>query len=324
MPDARFLGFKKEKYYIAGQCNMDRSLNLVNDFIIDSNVIEDILDNQNDSFADTVVLIQSDLPTNNRATQNTNTAGTGRVYNLEFSNFQKSLNYLGAIPNDIVLFISNAANDAQATKSPTYALTTGVIIHGTEVYDPANNYNPVNGRFTCPSGAEGAYSFTFGFTGLAYSGTLGSNAGSLKLQHYSSGGTLKGEIILNSFTHTIVILGTGGFTGVFSLDANDYVVPVGVAGVSSTTYFNTSTFTIDYIDVEGGTYQTYDPNDYKVMNVAFTVPLTFTEFENIKNNITQKIKVESTKDYYGWVKSLKRNIVSGMTDIILRTSNNSK
>lgn len=325
MPDANFLGFKKEKYYITGQCNMDRNLNLVNDFIIDSNAIQDMLDNQNDSFGETVVLIQSDLPANDRATQNPNIAGTGYVYNLDFNNYNKSLNYLGAIPNDLVLYISNDANGAQATKNTTYSLTTGTIIHGTEVYDPANNYDPVTGRFTCPSGAEGAYSFTFSFTGLNYTGDLGSNAGSIKLQRYSSGAVLLQEIILNSFTHTIVIIDFGGFTGAFSLDAGDYVIPVGVAGLTSTTYFDSSTFTIDYIDVEGGTYQTYDSNDYKVMNFSFEVPLTFDDFEDIKNNIVKKIKVVSgSKIFYGWVKSIKRNILTGMSQFILRTSNNKK
>lgn len=324
-PDANFLGFKKEKYYITGQCNMDRTLNLVNDFIIDSNAIQDMLDNQNDTYDETVVLIQSDLPTNDRATQNENVAGTGRVYNLAFNNYTKSLNYLGAIPNDLVLYISNDANGAQATKSPTYALSSGDIIHGTEIYDPAGNYSTVTGRFTCPAGASGAYSFTFSFTGLNYTGTLGSNAGSLKLQRYSSGAVLLQEITLNSFTHNIVVIGFGGFTGVFSLEPGDYVIPVGVAGLTSTTYFDTSTFTIDYIDVEGGTYQTYDSNDYKVMNVSFETPLTFDDFEDIKNNIVQKIKVVSGNNvFFGWVKSIKRNILTGMSKIILRTSNNKK
>lgn len=323
-PDANFLGFKKEKYYISGQCNVDRTLNLVNDFIIDSNSIEDMLENQNDSFDKKVVLIQSDLPANNRATQNVNVAGSGKVYNLLFNNYNKSLNYLGAIPNDLVLYISNAANNAQATKA-AYSLPTGTIIHNTEVYDPANNYNPVTGIFTCPAGAEGAYSFTFSFTGLSYSGTLGTPAGSVKLSHYSSGAVLKGEITLNTFTHTVVIIDFGGFTGAFSMETGDYVVISGVAGLSSNTSFSSSTYTIDFIDVEGGIYQTYDSNDYKVMNLSFRIPLTFAQFESIKNNIIQKVKVESGKKrFYGWVKSIKRNLVTGMSDIILRTSNNSR
>ena len=323
-PDGNFLGFKKEKFYISGQCNVDRTLNLVNDFIIDSNSIEDMLENQNDSFDEKVVLIQSDLPANNRATQNINIDGNGRVYNLLFNNYNKSLNYLGAIPNDLVLYISNAANNAQATKG-AYSIPTGVIIHNTEVYDPANNYNPVTGIFTCPAGAEGSYSFTFTFTGLSYSGTLGTSAGSIKISHYSGGAVLKGEITLNTFTHTVVIIDFGGFTGAFSMDTGDYVEISGVAGLSSNTNFTSSTFTIDYIDIEGGIFQTYDPNDYKVMNLAFRVPLTFAEFETLKNNIIQRVKVESGKNrFYGWIKSIKRNLMTGMSDIILRTSNNSR
>ena len=321
MPDANFLGFQDERYYIVGQCNIDRGLNLINDFIIDSNVIEDILVNKNDTYDETIVLIESDDGL--QAKQYDNFLGsTGKIYNQGLNNYSKSVNYLGAIPNDMVKFISNDANNFEADKTGTYALTTGVIIHPTEITDPAGNYDTVTGRFTCPIGAEGAYSFTVAYTGLNYTGTLGSNAGNIKLRHYSSGAVLLGEITILDFTHTIVVIDFGGGTGVFAMEAGDYVEVYGTAGLTSTTYFTSTTFSGQYIDVEGGTFQTYNPNDYKVFNIEFEVPLTQAQYRDIRDSITETITVKSGgKTFVGWVKNLRRNLVTGMSKIILRTSN---
>lgn len=322
MPDARFLSFKDEKYYIIGQCNIDRSLNLINKFIIDSNVIEDMLLYANNSYDDTVVLVEADLATNRPVRYTNIIASSGYVYNLGLNNFNKAVNHLGAIPNDMVLFISNDSNNFEAEKNSAYSVTTAKIIHNTEISDPAGNYDPVLGRFTCPVGAEGSYSFTFSYTGLSYSGSLGSSAGSLTLRQYNSGGTLLNTITIAEFTHVIVVIDFGGASGAFNLEAGDYVELWGVAGLTSTTNFTSSTLIGNYIDVEGGTFQTYDPNEYKVFNIDFEVPLTQTQLLNIRDNITQKITVVSgSKTFSGWVKNLKRNILTGMSKFTLRSSN---
>ncbi len=320
-PDANFLGFKEERYYIIGQCNLDRGLNLVNDFIIDSNAIEDMVSNKNDAFDETVVIIESDDGL--VAKQYDNILGnTGKVYNLGLTNYEKSVNYLGAIPNDMVKYISNDANNFEAEKNTAYALTTGVIVHPTVVTDPGGNYNNVTGRFTCPIGAEGAFSFSFAYTGLSYTGTLGANAGNIKLRHYSAGAVLLNEITILDFTHEIVVFGFGGGTGVFAMNAGDYVELYGTAGLIATTVFGTTQFNGQYIDVEGGTFQTYNPNDYKVFNIEFNVPLTMAQYVNIRNNITNTITVQGGgKTFVGWVKNIKRNILNGMAKITLRTSN---
>lgn len=323
MPDANFIGFQDEKYYIIGQCNIDRTLNLINDFIIDSNTIEDMLVNANDSNDETVVIIETDYPATSQATAYDNIIpSSGKVYNLGFNNLNKSINQLGAIPNDMVLYISNDANNFTAEKNTTYAVTTAKIIHNTETSDPGANYDPVLGRFTCPVAAEGSYSFTFSYTGLNYSGTLGTNAGSITLRHYDSGAVLLATQTILDFTHNIVVIDFGGATGAFNLSAGDYVEVWGVAGLTSTTYFSSSDFSGNYIDAEGGTYQTYDPNDYKVFNIEFDYPLTKTQFFNIRDNITQSITVESgKKTFTGWVKNIKRNIITGISKITLRASN---
>jgi hypothetical protein len=50
LPPIRFLTFNEENYIIQGQCNIDRELDLSNDYVIDSNVIEQVaFTNTNDT-----------------------------------------------------------------------------------------------------------------------------------------------------------------------------------------------------------------------------------------------------------------------------------
>jgi len=326
MPNANFLGFKEETYYLTGQCNIDRTLDLVNKFILDSNIIEDILVNQNDSYDETVVIIDSDYPVTSQAHRYDNIiSGATFVYNLNLSNFEKSVNYLGAIPNDMVLFITNEANNFDASKT-SYTLGTGTLIHPTVISDPGGNYNNILGRFTCPGSATGSYSFTYTYTGLNFpSGAFGGSAGSIRMRHYDSAAVLLAEVIILDFTITIVIIDFGGGTTSFELAAGDYVEVYGTAGLSGSVSFSGSHFRGNYIGVEGGIYQTYDNNDFKIMNISFETPLTQAEFINIRDNITKKVTAESgSNTFKGWVKTLSRNIMTGMSKITLISSNNTR
>lgn len=324
MPDANFIGFQDEKYYIIGQCNIDRTLNLINDFIIDSNTIEDMLVNANDSNDETVVIIETDYPVTSQATAYDNIIpSSGKVYNLGFNNLNKSINQLGAIPNDMVLYISDDVNGALAELNTAYGITTSIIIHDTVISDPSNNYDEILGRFTCPPGKDGSYSFSFSYAGLDSYGTIfDTHNDNIIIRHYNSLGVLLESQTICSFTSPIIIINFGGGTGSFNLSASDYVEVWGQSLGSGGFSFQSSTFRCDYIDFEGGIYQTYNPNDYKVFNIEFDYPLTKAEFFNIRDNITQSITVESGKKaFIGWVKNIKRNVLTGMSKITLRSSN---
>ena len=329
LSDIRFLNFKQEEYHILGQCNAgETELNLVNQYILDSNVIEDLLVNFNASYEENIVIIETDYPTTNQTKRYDNFVSGSYIYNKSLNNYQKSVNYLGAIPNDIAAYVSDDSNKFEATKS-SYSLASGVIIHPTETFDPANNHSTVTGRFTCPPGGDGAYSFTVYYADLDYSGFPGIPAGTylgdLYLRKYNSASVLQQTITIGHYEWADLdtIFDTGG-TGVFSLVAGDYVVVEGAVGTGSVIYSSGTTFRGDFIDVEGGTFQTYDPKDYKIMKVEFTTPLTQTEFINIRDNIKNKVTVKSNSNVFkGWIKSISRNILTGMSKIILRTSNSS-
>ena len=56
-----FLGFDEEEYFVGGQCNLDVNLDLVNRWIIDSNVIEDTVVNKNTSYYEDTFIIEVDI-----------------------------------------------------------------------------------------------------------------------------------------------------------------------------------------------------------------------------------------------------------------------
>lgn len=324
MSDIRFLNFKEEEYHMLGQCNKgETELNLVNQWILDSNVIEDLLVNFNASYEDKIVVIETDYPTTNQAKRYDNFVAGTYLYNMRLNNYQKTLNYLGGIPNDIAAYITSTSNNVEATKA-SYNLATGVIIHDTEVTDPASNYNPVTGRFTCPVSGEGAYTFGFTFDNVnaETSSSYGTVLGFVYMRKYNAASVLQDE-------ETVVDLHVGFFGIVnyvtFSLEAGDYVQVEGLnSGLGTVTFTAGSTFTVEMISLEGGVVQTYNTEDYKIMKVEFSTPLTLDEFIDIRDNIEKRITVKSGRNVFrGWVKSLSRNLITGMSKIILRTSNNS-
>lgn len=325
MPDVSFIGFEEERYYVKGQCNKDKGLNLVNSFILDSNSIEDMLVNQNDSQDEKIVIIESDDGL--QAKQYDNYLGLGgKIYNQGLNNYSKSINYKSYIQNDLVKYISPQTNYFEAEKSPAYDLITGVLVHGTEISDTPSAYNTATGKFICPIGLEGAWSFTYTYNSATYEGAdpdhipIYADCGNIKIRHYDSGApaTLLSEQILE-FPYSLGAV-SGSVNAIFVMSANDYVEIYATSGVSDTN-ISSSTFSGQYLD-EGGTYQTYDGNDFKVINIDFEIPLTDAQYKNIRDNSIKKITVKSDKKtFQGWIKSLKRNILTGISTITLTTSN---
>lgn len=53
-----YFGFKIEEYYPNGQCNIDNTLELINEFVVDTNSIQDILINNTTDLIDNIFVIQ--------------------------------------------------------------------------------------------------------------------------------------------------------------------------------------------------------------------------------------------------------------------------
>lgn len=59
-PPLNFKAFREENYTILGQCNVDKALNLVSKYIIDTNLIEDIVTNNADKYDKQIIVVITD------------------------------------------------------------------------------------------------------------------------------------------------------------------------------------------------------------------------------------------------------------------------
>ncbi len=319
VPDVRFLAFEEEEYLISGQCNFDNDLNLVNNYIIDSNIIEDCILNNNNTYEDDTFLIEIDISAN-QAVRYANIAyNSGYMYNQGLNNFNKSQYWLNSIPSDIVAYLTTISNNFEATDN-SVILSTGTIILPTEVADPGNHYDPVTGRYTCGVGLEGVYTFNIDYS-VSFSGDLtGTLMSYIDLVHYDSGGVEIGRIRLKNFISDITVIGSSTASAGFYLYDGDYV-ELEATVVTGTTSFGILSFYGNFAE-EGGTYATYDINNVRAFKITFDAPLTYDEYISIKENPTKYITVSSRyRVFKGWVDSLKRNMLTGMSKIVLKASN---
>lgn len=170
LPKIQSLTFAEENYYLQSICNNDNELDLVSDFIIDSNVFQDILQNNNDDFDNDICLIQYDSATS-QSVQFDLTA-TMAIYNEQLLNYKviERWNVGSAVAkytsdgndNIVVEKTDNINPIPNPIVGPIIAgnQTLAPILYQTEIVDVNNNWTSQN-RFTSP--ADGVYSFGSNF-----------------------------------------------------------------------------------------------------------------------------------------------------------------
>jgi hypothetical protein len=92
-----YYGWSKEEFFPLGQCNIDNEFNLVNDFVIDTNSIQDIMIGQSTDKIDSIFIIECDnVDTINKtaiAIQYDTFNNGDCYYNEGINNFNKVQNY---------------------------------------------------------------------------------------------------------------------------------------------------------------------------------------------------------------------------------------
>lgn len=176
LPFFNFLGFTEEQYNVTGVINVDNVLNLVSQFIIDHNVIEDVLVNNNDEYDDDIFLIEY-VPRSNPIAHRGeyyDTSGGARYYNeaLLNSNVAQRFNYLGTLVLDSGLaevgFQSECTTVVDsdlfvpAGIAPSSAFTTNAYPYDDDStppnFDLDADYDNTTFEFTAPF--NGAYRFS--------------------------------------------------------------------------------------------------------------------------------------------------------------------
>ena len=108
----RFFSFQKEDYALRGKGNVDKLIDLKTDFVTDSNVIEDIVNNASDDYDDNIVIVQSNGTLATKFTS-TDYCSNDPYYNANFTNDKIINRSIGAIPNSITKYLGAASTPAK-------------------------------------------------------------------------------------------------------------------------------------------------------------------------------------------------------------------
>lgn len=356
-PEAiRFLGFRDETFNIIGTCNIDRTLELASEWIISSNLIEDVFINGNNSYENNIFLIDVDLATNKAVQSNWVGVGTSVFYNETFNNKTVIERWLKGIPNSVAFYLKPKDNTFTAGRT---FLTSFNLYPGNPNYtelpfrfdndyapgffDTNNNYgngtiqgnsiSAANSRYTAPQG--GIYNFYsidyINFTDL-YSGLGAGNqviAINFDFYHYDSGNN-----IINSYLYVKTLkhgqIGTYALelNKVINMSAGDYLVCRLVMQVSGGIYSGAKG-TIQFGLFKclasadgGGIYQSINPADYKIKKFSFKYPITFQQLKTIKLDTKKLITFTTNNNIQetGWIDNIKYYHHNKEADVTLITN----
>lgn len=349
-----FSGFIEESYTITGKCNIDNTLDLVSDWIIDSNVIQDVFTNGNTGYDDDIFFVMVDYLTDpfNEVAIQTDVFATGAppyFYNDFLRNVNVAQRWLGGVPNSIALYLGPPGNDTfLASKTNTQSLTPVINSPAFEPVffqddftppnnDPGLNYVPLTSEYKIP--ANGLYTFSANLIGTTFrtAYTPPTVQFQILLRVYDNGGFAGGNLLdsIIMFDSTVItpalttvpynISGSATINGAFNnkiLIALD-IFPHQTGSVQvNATIDPTSTFSCTVSASGGGVFQTYNPEDFKAYQYDIKdYPLTFSEYQSL---IADPLKLlpfnDGNNDYNGWIENMKYNHIKGTADFLLSKS----
>lgn len=356
--DIVLFGFKEESFFISGECNINNTLELVNDWVLSSNIIQKCVAG-NQSYDDNLFLIDSTLTdASNGRTTNTDYLSVGIFfYNERLTNLETINRYIGFVPNNIVnyLGVSGAGTfkaylPANITHTATVAPDNddyNPLALGAESYDVSNAYNTGTYRFTAPS--SGVYFFN---TNIHITSTTGVGSVTAYFQAYirifdslgvlqnvgeSFGGVIYGVRMFqqNVFLTGVPWLGVGANATV-NLTGSNYIImrqgwyailrlsKVGTTGDIDYTIHAGDGLTWMECDENsngGGVYQAGEPSLYPTLVHSFDHPMTKSKFDTMIANSTSLYSFGMNGQEYrrAWIKDLVYDHTKGSAVVKLIT-----
>jgi hypothetical protein len=356
-----YFGFKEETFPVFGQCNNDAELNLVNNFIISSNAINSAYMGGVTDFIDDIFLIQVDTSTDQAVMHSFYGQSPPFYYNIGLNNANKLTLYSNSLQNNIGNFLGIGSDGFRSSLSVDKTYTNNPNVPGGATFIPSvfgggylqiphplfidditgnnfdgnNNFDPATDQYLVP--ADGNYSFggelRFTIEGLQ------SNIWfriTYSVLHYDS--------TLTTVKSSAGTLHNSGSNGNFSLSLNhacvaqagDIVIPVVTVRLYVANggnwppipYYQAVKFqSISFFECngtpEGGiTLSANQSDNYRILVAEFTDSIPVNSFRNIVSN--PKALYPFEKDgitRFGWIKEMKRNDQTGLTQIKLITSN---
>lgn len=351
----RFVGFNKEEYYVTGQCNIDNTLDLENELIYSSNVIESLYDNPSDlSYDGDLFLIEVDRNGTYGASYyeatDTNWLGsitTAKFYNEGLTNASVAQRYLGGVPSSIAQSLTVQDDSFQAHSSQMQggsgaaAYTIVPFPCDIENSDAGNNYDNTTYEYTAPDNGVFAFSIYLPiyYTNLYPSNGVAIGTGTVEayLDVYDAGGYSGGTLLYSrtayNQTNLNTLWDTYDITTAYSLNLNagEKVVlrvvltgyQAGALHVGTVIRVNAlASFACTSSSTGGGEYQEYDPEEYPVLIHEMKYALTGVQFDAIKADTTGLVTfaVNGEQPKQGWIETLKMNNKTEIADIKLISS----
>jgi hypothetical protein len=286
-----FFGFREEEFGVLGVCNVDNTLDISGDWIAASYLIYQSVEASNQDYDANIFLVESILATATTGrTKNTDyfsTTPTQYQYNELLTNYQTALRYFERIPNGIASFFESVGT---GTFKATIDQTIGTITsHGTFPVLPFDNvvYNTggyYDGTDTFTALLTGIYTHEVQITLDVANPSTGMGF-RLKLRIYDAANVFQGDIFLRDYSISSSGTFTFGNTASFYLPEGFYVqvrleMFPGVNPIAFT--FNFSSFwEVNDNTLDGGVWETYDPDDFPVRIHEFDYPMPKNDFEAI-------------------------------------------
>jgi hypothetical protein len=311
-----FRGFRSETFGFTGECNTSNILGLkTDDVVFDTNVIEDVVRFNNESYDLNVFIIicRYSTITNRFIAQQFDIYGLGlqSVYNGILNNEAVSANWLSGYPNSLFSFLNgfDAANtifnaravnnlqcfDIVNTNFTSYAAFTGSFLaFPNEITDTGNNFD----GFTYVVPAAGIYSFQLSVS-LAGVFAVDDRWGAAVIKHYDGAGVFiadyQGAVVQDLATNAIVCTSSATFV----CNQGDKVrgdvaaVLVGIP-VLETQCINFQLPSITFFSGSGvpftpSTLQPVDIDDVQAYLYKFKRPLTMAEINAITSETSKPI-----------------------------------
>lgn len=341
--DIDYFGFKSESVFVQGECNIDNELDLVGEWVRSSNVIEKQLSNQDND--DAIFFIHT-LPANSTSgeTINTNTFNLTPgiyYYNDALRNSNILERWVGGLPNNLIKYVGIPGDGIfESSKSATQTLSITnytKITYTNAISNVGGYYDTANSRFI--SLITGVFYFKilnyYGFN-FAIPTVVNQTSSLTEFRIYDSSNNLINTITI-PIPQFYPLIGIPPSTStqnlIYSqqviLNAGDYIEvwvqcpdSNGVGGNGTFDIYAGSRFLCYQNTIGGGTYETYDPNDYPVLIHEFQYPLTNTEWDAIIANPIGRIAFNMNGQAYrgGWIDDISYNHITKTANFKLITS----
>ena len=353
----KFLGFKEEEYFLTGECNIDKKLELNTDYIVDSNIIEELIytNTSNTDYDTNTFIIEIATPLSSTIipiwgtnfitlslplyyNPNLTNAKVAERYNLQGSVAQ----YLGGndvgfrASNTYAYYFANHTNGTSLTPVTQQSSTVGVPFNNATTppnYNTAGQYSTVTNRYT--STQDGQY--MMGATYIVSSDTPSGDPLLLnrvwqiyiRFRRYNSVNTLLQEDVYQVINTTGggIETRTGSATNLMFLANGDYVkmwitvnsIPKNYLLASNGQFYVQGSFYTNATVTGGGIYEESEPRDYFVSKLEFNRPLSYNEYKTLKLDLSKSLIVnhDGQTNSTAWIRKINRKFASGESSIEL-------